>query len=139
MNEIYERKRTVTILALNHYIERLKKLQQNHDIARIGTEPLANDIQNEILNAEGIITHLKEKGFEIKSEFASKIFEEIDMRETLRASLLCYYNDMVESTVLISEAFPLPPEFKLLNKEIEFCKSFLNKINESYAMNTKIE
>jgi hypothetical protein len=139
MNEIYERKRAVTILALNHYIERLKKLQQDRDIGRTGTEPLANDIQNEISNAEGIITHIKEKGFEIKSEFASKIFEENAMKETLRASLLCYYKDMVESTILISEALPVKPEFKLLNKEIEFCKSFLNQIHESYGMNTKIE
>jgi len=139
MNEIYERKRTVTILALNHYIERLKKLQLDGDIARTGTEPLANDIQNEISNAEGIIIHIKEKGFEIKSEFASKIFEENAMKEILRASLLCYYNDMVESTILISKALPVKPEFKLLNREIEFCKRFLNQIHESYGMDTKID
>ena len=139
MNEVYERKKVNTILALNHYIERLKKLELDHDIATIGTEPLAKDIQNEISKAEGIITHIKQKGFEIKSEIGSKIFEDNAMKKTLTASLLCYYNDMVESTVLISKALSVKPEFKLLNEEREFCKRFLNQIHESYGMDTKIE
>jgi hypothetical protein len=130
MNQVYEREKAIAILALNHYIERLKKIEQDHDIATIGTEPLANDIQNEISNAEGIIIHIKEKGFEIKSEFSSKIFEDNAMKKTLTASLLCYYNDMVESTVLISKALSVKPEFKLLNEEREFCKRFLNQIDK---------
>ena len=81
MNEVYERKKVNTILALNHYIERLKKLELDHDIATIGTEPLAKDIQNEISKAEGIITHIKQKGFEIKSEIGSKIFEDNAMKK----------------------------------------------------------
>jgi hypothetical protein len=138
MNE-NERKKAITILALNHYIERLKKLEQDRDIAKRGTEPLAKDIQSEISNAEGIITHLKVKGFEIKSEFTSKIFEDNTKQGTLRASLLCYYNDMVECSVLISKALPVKPQLKLLSEEIKFCERFLNQIHESYGMDTKIE
>ena len=52
MNEIYERKRRLTISALVHYIERLKKLERDDDISHIITEPLLTSLTIEQSDAE---------------------------------------------------------------------------------------
>ena len=139
MNDIYERKKVTTILALSHYIERLKKIEQDPQVAKTGTEPLAKDIQLEIENAERILNHVKEKGFEIESEFVTKIFEDSTMQNTLRTGLLCYYNDMLESLDLVTKSLPTKPARKLLSGEIDFCKKFLNQLHSSYEMDTEIQ
>jgi hypothetical protein len=139
MNEIYERKRRLTISALVHYIERLKKLERDDDISHIITEPLLTSLTIEQSDAEKIISHIKEKGFGMKSDVGTTIFENYSpMKNTLTAALLCYYQDMVESLETASKKLRIGSGYSLLDKEIKFCEEFLTSLAKQYGMNTNI-
>jgi len=139
MNGIYERKRTLTISALIHYIERLKKLQTDDEISTILTHPLLTNLSSEQSEAEKIITHVRGKGFEIRSEFETKIFgKHSPMKSTLTAALLCYYHDMVRSEDLVSKKMKVGSDYSLLREEINFCREFLNSLAKNYGMDTNV-
>ncbi|HJY15024.1 MAG TPA: hypothetical protein VJ225_03270 [Nitrososphaeraceae archaeon] len=71
--------------------------------------------------------------------FATNIFaKHSEMRNTLTAALLCYYNDMVESLEIVSKKITNGPEFALLKQELQFCKEFLNSINAEHGMDIKV-
>lgn len=139
MNEIYEKKRRLTISALVHYIERLKKLETDGDVTPLITEPLLKDLTDEQSEAEKIINHVKEKGFEMESEFETKIFgPHSHMKNTLTAALLCYYEDMTKSLEVAPKKMKIGSDYSSVKKEIEFCKEFLNKLAKDYGTETKI-
>jgi hypothetical protein len=75
----------------------------------------------------------------LQSEFATSIFaKHSEMRNTLTAALLCYYNDMTESLEIVSKKLTNGPEFALVKQELQFCKEFLNSINAEHGMDIKV-
>jgi len=139
MNDVVEKNQKLTISAVNHYVERLKKIEADDDNTLLLTEPLKSDLTNEQLKAQQIIAHIKHEGFVLQSEFATSIFAKHSvMRNTLTAALLCYYNDMVESLEIVSKKLTDGPEFALIKQEIQFCKEFLNSINAEHGMDIKV-
>jgi len=139
MIDVVEKNQKLTISALNHYVERLKKIEADDDITLLLTESLKSDLTNEQLKAQQIIAHIKHEGFVLQSEFATSIFAKHSvMRNTLTAALICYYKDMVESLELVSKTLTNGPDFALLKQEIQFCKEFLNGISLEHGMNTTV-
>jgi len=139
LNEIGERREKLTIIALRHYIERLNKIEQDEDIV-LFSEQLKSDLQKERSGAQKIIEHIEKSGFDIKHEFATSIFDAYSpMRDMLTSALLCYHNDLVESLDVVSKMLHNDPDFPLLKEEIKFCKKFLNRMNEAYGLNTKVQ
>jgi hypothetical protein len=139
MDQLGEMRKSLTIAALQHYIERLNITKQNEPDIVLFSEQLKSDLIKEQSKAHEIIDHIEKSGFEIKHEFATSIFHEFSpMRNTLTSALLCYHNDMVESLDIVSKRLHCVPNFQLLIKEIKFCKEFLNRMNEAHGLDTKV-
>jgi hypothetical protein len=139
MSEVGERRKKLTIAALYHYIERLKKMEENEKDIILVSEQLQSDIIKERKNALEIVEHIEKSGFDIKHEVATSVFHEYSpMKNTLRCALLCYHNDLVDSLDIMSKRLHCIPDFPLLKDEIKFCKEFLNRMNEAYGLDTEV-
>ena len=136
------RRQKITINALRHYVDRLKKIEENEGEGIIlFNYQLRSDLNNEQKKAEEIIEHIQKNGFEIsdsESVGQKSIFEEYSMRNTLTTALLYYYNGMIESSKIVSEILSTTPDLPSLNEEIEFCKKFLNYLHAEHKLFTKI-
>ena len=136
-----KRRQKITINALRHYVDRLKKLEENEDKEIVlFTYQLKSDLNNEREKAEEIIETIQKNEFEIRNTDGVQIsiFKEDSMRNTLTNALLYYYIGMIESSKIVSEKLLRTPDLPLLNEEIEFCKGFLNYLHEEHKLDTKI-
>ena len=139
--EMGKRRQKITINALRHYVDRLKKIKENeNEEIVLFTYQLKSDLNNEREKAEEIIENTQKNEFEISNTDGVKIsiFKEDSMRNTLTNALLYYYIGMIESSKIVSENLLKTPELPLLNEEIEFCKEFLNYLHEEHKLDTKI-
>ena len=131
----------ITINALRHYVDRLKKIEKNEDEDIVlFTYKLKSDLNDERERAEEIIENIQKNGLEMSNTDGVQIsiFKEDSMRNTLTNALLYYYNGLIESSKIVSKKLPRAPDLPLLKEEIELCKEFLNYLNVEHKLDTKI-
>ena len=112
--------------ALNHYSNRLVKLEENNEVLH---DHLQNDyIKKDLLHESRKAQNLKKSLNAAEGEFFIPAFDE-DNRKTACDALKCYLNDLKESVSVVKDKLGgAEPVFEQVNKEISEAQKYFEII-----------